>query len=123
MPEDKIPDNFIDRQLRESQYIARKAREILQTICYNVWATSGTITAELRHLWGWDEITMNLQFEKYKQLGLTEEWWNGKASTVKTNIKKKLFPDGQNVTITAIMPLMHLQLPVPNRDISNALIR
>lgn len=76
MPEDKIPDNFIDRQLRESQYIARKAREILQTICYNVWATSGTVTAELRHLWGWDEITMNLQFEKYKQLGLTEivEW-------------------------------------------------
>jgi CRISPR-associated endonuclease Csn1 len=76
MPEDKIPDNFIDRQLRESQYIARKAREILQTICHNVWATSGTITAELRHLWGWDEITMNLQFEKYKQLGLTEmvEW-------------------------------------------------
>lgn len=76
MPEDKIPDNFIDRQLRESQYIARKAREILQTICHNVWATSGTVTAELRHLWGWDEITMNLQFEKYKQLGLTEivEW-------------------------------------------------
>ena len=76
MPEDKIPDNFIDRQLRESQYIARKAREILQTICHNVWATSGTITSELRHLWGWDEITMNLQFDKYKQLGLTEivEW-------------------------------------------------
>ncbi|MBW7848760.1 MAG: type II CRISPR RNA-guided endonuclease Cas9 [Bacteroidales bacterium] len=76
MPEDKIPDNFIDRQLRESQYISRKAREILQTICHNVWATSGTVTAELRHLWGWDEITMNLQFDKYKQLGLTEivEW-------------------------------------------------
>jgi len=76
MTEDKIPDNFIDRQLRESQYIARKAREILQTICHNVWATSGTVTSELRHLWGWDEITMNLQFEKYKQLGLTEmvEW-------------------------------------------------
>ena len=76
MPEDKIPDNFIDRQLRESQYIARKAREILQSICHNVWATSGTVTAELRHLWGWDDVTMNLQFEKYKQLGLTEmvEW-------------------------------------------------
>jgi CRISPR-associated endonuclease Csn1 len=83
MSEDKIPDNFIDRQLRESQYIARKAREILQTICYNVWATSGTITAELRHLWGWDEITMNLQFEKYKQLGLTEmvEWESDHGKT------------------------------------------
>jgi CRISPR-associated endonuclease Csn1 len=76
MSEDKIPDNFIDRQLRESQYIARKAREILQTICHNVWSTSGTVTAELRHLWGWDDVTMNLQMPKYKELGLTEtvEW-------------------------------------------------
>jgi CRISPR-associated endonuclease Csn1 len=76
MPEDKIPDNFIDRQLRESQYISKKAREILQTICHNVWSTSGTITSELRHLWGWDDVTMNLQMPKYKELGLTEmvEW-------------------------------------------------
>lgn len=76
MPEDKIPNDFIDRQLRESQYIARKAREILQTICHNVWSTSGTVTAELRHLWGWGDVTMNLQMPKYKELGLTEikEW-------------------------------------------------
>lgn len=76
MTEDKIPDNFIDRQLRESQYIAKKAREVLQTICHNVWSTSGTVTAELRHLWGWEDVTMNLQFAKYKELGLTEikEW-------------------------------------------------
>ncbi len=76
MPEDKIPDNFIDRQLRESQYIAKKAREILQTICHNVWSTSGSVTAELRHLWGWDDVMMNLQMPKYKDLGLTEiiEW-------------------------------------------------
>jgi len=76
MTESKIPDNFIDRQLRESQYIAKKAREILQTICHNVWSTSGTITAELRHLWGWDDVTMNLQITKYRELGLTHqvEW-------------------------------------------------
>lgn len=76
MTESKIPDNFIDRQLRESQYIAKKAREILQTICYNVWSTSGTVTSVLRHLWGWDDITMDLQIGKYKELGLTEikEW-------------------------------------------------
>lgn len=76
MTESKIPDNFIDRQLRESQYIAKKAREVLQTISYNVWATSGNVTAELRNLWGWDDVTMNLQFNKYKELGLTSfvEW-------------------------------------------------
>lgn len=79
MTESKIPNNFIDRQLRESQYIAKKAREILQTICYNVWSTSGTVTAELRHLWGWDDVTMNLQMSKYKGLGQTEfvEWESG----------------------------------------------
>ena len=76
MSEDKIPDNFIDRQLRESQHIAKKTREILQTICHNVWSTSGTVTAELRRLWGWDDVTMNLQMLKYKELGLIEtvEW-------------------------------------------------
>lgn len=76
MTESKIPDNFIDRQLRESQYIAKKASEILQTICHHVWATSGTITAELRHLWGWDDVTMNLQLDKFKALGQTHivEW-------------------------------------------------
>lgn len=72
MTESKIPQNFIDRQLRESQYIARKSRELLQTICHNVWSTSGSVTAELRRLWGWDDVTMNLQLPKYKELGLTE---------------------------------------------------
>lgn len=76
MTESEIPKDFINRQLRESQYIAKKAREILQNICYNVWSTSGNVTAELRHLWGWDDVTMNLQIAKYKELGLTEyvEW-------------------------------------------------
>lgn len=72
MPGDKIPDNFISRQLRESQYISRKAREILLAICPCVWATSGKVTAELRHVWGWDDVTMNLQLPRYRELGLTE---------------------------------------------------
>jgi len=72
MTENKIPDNFIDRQLRESQYISKKAKEILNTICHNVYCTSGTITSELRKLWGWEDVTMNLQLPKYKQAGLTE---------------------------------------------------
>lgn len=72
MPSEKIPKDFIDRQLRETQYISKKAREILQSICYNVWATSGNVTAELRHIWGWDEVLINLQLPKYRELGLTE---------------------------------------------------
>ncbi len=72
MPSEKIPKDFIDRQLRETQYISRKARKILQSICYNVWATSGNVTAELRHIWGWDDVLINLQRPKYREVGLTE---------------------------------------------------
>lgn len=72
MPGNKIPDDFIERQLRETQYISKKARELLQSICYNVWSTSGSVTSELRHIWGWDDVLMNLQLPKYRELGLTE---------------------------------------------------
>lgn len=90
MPEDKIPDNFIDRQLRETQYISRKAREILQTVCRHVWCTTGTVTAELRRLWGWDDVTMNLQFPKYKELGLTEyDTWTSEHGK-NTHTKEKI---------------------------------
>ncbi len=72
----KLWGNFIDRQLRESQYIARKSREILQQICNNVSATEGTVTAKIRELWGWDDVLMHLQLPKYKELGQTviKEW-------------------------------------------------
>lgn len=72
MSEEKIPMDFIDRQLRQTQYISKKALELLQNICYNVWATSGNVTAELRHIWGWDEVLENLQLPKYRESGLIE---------------------------------------------------
>lgn len=67
-----IPNDFIDRQLRESQYIAKKAKEMLQSICYNVYTTSGSVTDFIRHLWGWDEVLHTLNFNRYKAAGLTE---------------------------------------------------
>lgn len=72
----KLWESFIDRQLRETQYIARKAREVFEKICNQVTATEGSVTAELRRLWGWDDVLMNLQLPKYRELGLTQikEW-------------------------------------------------
>ena len=67
-----IPSDFIERQLRESQYIAKKAKEMLQNICHNVYATSGSITDFIRHIWGWDEVLHTLNFERYRAVGLTE---------------------------------------------------
>lgn len=72
----KLWENFIDRQLRDTQYISRKSREILQNVCNNVTTTEGGVTAKLRNLWGWDDVLMNLQIPKYKELGQTviKEW-------------------------------------------------
>jgi len=69
----KLWENFIDRQLRQTQYISRKAREILSKICNNVTSSEGNVTARLRHLWGWDDILLKLQLPKYKELGQTED--------------------------------------------------
>lgn len=72
MPAKEIPEDFIERQLRESQYIAKKAKEMLLTICHNVYATSGSITDFIRHIWGWDEVLHDLNLGNYRNAGLTE---------------------------------------------------
>ena len=72
MPRTEIPTDFIDRQLRESQYVARKAKELLQQVCRNVSSTSGSVTDFIRHTWGWDRILHDLNFTWYQSNGLTE---------------------------------------------------
>jgi CRISPR-associated endonuclease Csn1 len=76
MTRNKIPQDFIDRQLRETAYISRKAIALLEEICPNVHTSSGQVTERLRRLWGWDDVLMNLQLPKYRALGLTQqkEW-------------------------------------------------
>jgi CRISPR-associated endonuclease Csn1 len=70
--EKDIPKDFIERQLRETQYIARKAKEILEQVCYNVWSTSGSVTEYLRRVWGWDQVLMNLRLQEFREAGQTE---------------------------------------------------
>jgi CRISPR-associated endonuclease Csn1 len=88
MAEAKIPSDFIARQLRETQYIARKSRGILQEVCRNVWATSGSVTEKLRKLWGWEEALMHLQLDKYKAAGKTE--WFEYESNGQTHKKERI---------------------------------
>ena len=68
----KIWETPIERQLRLSQYISRKAQELLRTACRDVIATSGNITDLIRHTWGYDTILHELNFDCYKKAGLTE---------------------------------------------------
>ena len=68
-----IPQDFIERQLRQSQYIAVKAVEILQKGIRTVWTSGGSVTDFLRHQWGYDEILHTLNLPRYRQVDeLTE---------------------------------------------------
>jgi len=71
MPFEKIPDGFIDRDLRNSQYIAKKAREILETVVRTVNTTTGSITDRLRKDWQLVDVMQEINWPKYEKLGLT----------------------------------------------------
>ena len=81
-----IPEDFIDRQLRETQYIAREAKALLTEVCRNVYATSGSVTDYLRHNWGYDEILKNLNWDKYEKAGKVETFFDEKDNKHKKRI-------------------------------------
>lgn len=70
--EKDIPDGFIDRDLRNTQYIAKRALAMLNEICRRVVATTGSITDQLRNDWQLVDVMKELNWEKYKALGLVE---------------------------------------------------
>jgi len=72
MAQKDLPEGFIERDLRNSQYIAKKAKEMLGTIVRDVVSTSGNITDKLREDWGVINVMKELNLPKYKALGLTE---------------------------------------------------
>ncbi len=72
MTEAEIPDGFIDRDLRDTQYIARKAKSMLEEIVRDVVSTTGAITDRLREDWQLINVMQELNWDKYDKLGLTE---------------------------------------------------
>ena len=69
--EDKIENGFLNRDLSDSQYIARKAKELLLQVSRDVIATTGSITARLREDWQLVDVMKELNWNKYDKLGLT----------------------------------------------------
>ena len=67
-----IGEGFIERDLRESQYIAKKAKEMLLEVFRNVVSTTGSITDTLREDWGLINTLQELNIDKYRALGLTK---------------------------------------------------
>lgn len=83
MKEDELPDGFIERDLRTTQYISKKALEILHEAIREVTPTTGKITNLLREDWQLVDVLKELNWEKYKKLGLTEEFTNPAGHTVR----------------------------------------
>lgn len=70
-PADQIPEDFVNRDLTCSQYIAKKSKEILEEYVQTVVPTSGAITARLREDWQLVDVMKELNWEKYDKAGLT----------------------------------------------------
>jgi CRISPR-associated endonuclease Csn1 len=66
MPDDKIPEDFVERQLKETQYITKKARELLMLVARNVTTTTGIITDRLKDDWGLTDILKQINLERYQ---------------------------------------------------------
>ncbi|MGY5353215.1 type II CRISPR RNA-guided endonuclease Cas9 [Wenyingzhuangia sp. IMCC45533] len=79
MKECNLTDGFIERDLKNTQYIAKKAKNMLHEVVRNVVPTTGSITDKLREDWDLINVMKELNLPKYRELGLTvlEERKNG----------------------------------------------
>ncbi len=71
MKSSHLPDGFIERDLRNSQYIAKKAKQMLEDVARTVNTTTGSVTSRLREDWQLINVLQELNWEKYQKLGLT----------------------------------------------------
>lgn len=71
MKEADIPDGFIDRDLRNTQYITRMALGLLRQVARTVTPTTGSVTDRLRQDWQLINVLQELNWDKYQKAGLT----------------------------------------------------
>lgn len=81
--EKDIPEGFINRDLANSQYIAKYAKTMLGELVKFVVSTTGSITDRLREDWQLVDVMKELNWEKYKSLGLTEEITNEEGQRIR----------------------------------------
>lgn len=54
--QEKLDEDFVQKQLNDTRYISKEAKAYLKSICNRVDVTTGTATAPLRHYWGLNSI-------------------------------------------------------------------
>lgn len=62
----EFDDDFSSRQLNDTRYISKEAKNYLSKICKNVMVSPGQATSNLRHKWGLNEI-LNDDNEKTRE--------------------------------------------------------
>lgn len=67
-----IPDDYIARDLRDTQYIAKMAKTMLESFVRDVNSTTGSVTDRLREDWQLIDVMQELNWDKYNSLGMTE---------------------------------------------------
>ena len=78
-----IPNEPLNRDLGLTQYINRKAYEILGTITRKVVPTTGSITSRLRDDWQLVDVLQELVWDKYDRLGLIDTYTDKDGKTVR----------------------------------------
>lgn len=94
MKEEDLPEDFIQRQLKETQYITKRVIEELSKIVGGdkIIFTSGGITNILRHEWGIDDIFKRELKDRYQK-------WETKLKS--RGVEKELIKEENNkLTIT-----------------------
>ena len=78
-----IQDEPLTRDLGLTQYINRKAYEILGTITRTVTPTTGSITSRLRNDWQLVDVLQELVWDKYDKLGLIDTYKDKDEKTIR----------------------------------------
>lgn len=81
--ENDIPSEPLNRDLGLTQYINRKAYEILSTITRRVVPTTGSITSRLRDDWQLVDVLQELVWDKYNKLGLIDTYQDKEGKTIR----------------------------------------
>lgn len=68
---DALKEGFLNRELGDTRYISRKAREILNEVIRVTSTTTGSVTSRLRKDWQLENVLQELNWDKYDKLGLT----------------------------------------------------
>ena len=79
----EIPVDFLNRDLSTTQYIARKAVELLEMMVPRVVATTGAVTDRLRTDWQLVDVMKELNWDKYARVGSVETYEGRDGNVVK----------------------------------------